>query len=359
MREIIVKNTKLKSFKTLLKGLNPLDIFTKHFGCPLDLYRNEVLYHNIKGIVPHNNFVDYLKIAYNTDYGIVIKPDFIWYTILCEISSLVNNNPDLYREYFTTEKEEKITLIGINNSLIDMPIEQFIEIVLENIPSKLNEEDIIPNFTTKDQDSVIAFSVAFLETVSSYYNYIWIGCDYNKLKIMGEKSDYELMLTSLTNLSKIEPLKEYLNQAIKAVQDILDNYNSDDFWRSILWTSKGYGRDKVDGWIKNLFVEGKYWNTHLSKIEAREATKDKIFVMIVGLLSSEVKKGYMIPHFERIIVEKNPSIESYTNTHRYAPDDENHPLYDDLINMSEYDRENSMNFTAKVGVNPNLKKQAK
>lgn len=85
MKEIFVKNTKLKSFKRTLKGLKPIDIFTKHIGCPLDLYRNEIIFHNIKGIVPHNNFVDYLKIAYNTDYGIVIKPDFIWYTILCEI----------------------------------------------------------------------------------------------------------------------------------------------------------------------------------------------------------------------------------------------------------------------------------
>lgn len=38
-----------------------------------------------KNIITHNNYLKYLEIAYDRDYGI-IKPDFMWYTILCEIS---------------------------------------------------------------------------------------------------------------------------------------------------------------------------------------------------------------------------------------------------------------------------------
>ena len=44
------------------------------------------LQHNIEGIYSHKNFLDYLRMAYSYHYGIVIKPDYFWYTILCEVA---------------------------------------------------------------------------------------------------------------------------------------------------------------------------------------------------------------------------------------------------------------------------------
>ena len=361
MREIIVKNTPLKDFRVVLEGLNPLDIFTKHRGCPKDLYHTEIVYNNIKGIVPHNNFVSYLKIAYNMDYGIVIKPDFIWYTILCELSSLVNKNPEECRKYFTYKKKGKITLTGENDSLIHMPVDQFVEMVLENIPMDLQRGDIIPDFTTSDDDSRFAFSATFLEMVSNFYTYDWYGCDYNKIKILGNKADYVLMLDALNRFNRIVPLQDYIYRAKNAVQNILDNWGNDAFWRSILWTSAGYGGDRIDGWIKKFFNKGAYWNAHLSQVEAKELITQKTYVTVTGLLSSVVEDGYMIPNFERIIAEKGvdddkPIEFGYTkNRGPYKMSDEYHTKYEELFSMSNYDRENSMNYNdTSIKPNPNL-----
>ena len=304
MREIKVKNTKLRDFSEL-DGLNPLHVFTKHRGCPKDLHHTNIVYHNIIGKIPHNNFVEYLKIAYNTDYGIIIKPDFIWYTILCELSYMVRNNEEEVRKYFTYKKKKKIVLTGHNDSLIQMPIDQLVDLVFEHIPMDLKKEDVIPGFTTSDDDSRFALSAAFLEMVSNYYTYDWVGCDYNKIKILGEPSDYELMLTSLDRFNRIVPLQEYISIVKDAVRSIINNWMDDDFWRNILWTKHGYGGDRVDGWIKLLFNEGRYWNAHLSQVEATELITNKTYVTVTGLLSSKVEDGYLVPNFERIIAEKN------------------------------------------------------
>ncbi len=361
MREILVKNTPLKDFREVLKGLNPLDIFTKHRGCPKDLYHTKIVYNNIKGIVPHNNFVSYLKIAYNMDYGIVIKPDFIWYTILCELSNIVNANPEECRKYFTYKKRGKIVIEGHNNSLIHMPVDQFIDLVLEKVPMDLQRDDILPPFTTSDADSRFAFSTTFLEMVSNFYTYTWYGCDYNKIKILGKKVDYELMLDALDRFNRVVPLQEYIARAKEAVQGIIDNWKNDAFWRSILWTSAGYGGDRIDGWIKKFFNKGAYWNAHLSQVEAEELSTNITYVTVTGLLSSVVEDGYMIPSFERIIAEKgtddNKPIEfGYKkDTGPYQFSEEYHADYENLFSMSNYDRSNAMNYNdGPVKPNPNL-----
>lgn len=361
MREIFVKNTPLKDFRVVLKGMNPLDIFTKHRGCPKDLYHTKIAFHNVKGIVPHNNFVEYLKIAYNMDYGIVIKPDFIWYTILCELSNLVNADPEAVRKYFTYQKEGKITLTGSNDSLIHMPINQLVDLVLENVPMDLQKGDIVPDFTTSDDDSRFAFSASFLEMVSNFYTYEWIGCDYNKIKILGKKSDYVLMLEALDRFNRIVPLQGYIKRAKEGVQDIILNWKNDDFWRSILWTKAGYGGDRIDGWIKKFFNKGAYWAHHLSRVEAKELLTQKTYITITGLLSSIVEDGYMIPNFERIIAEKGSDDEQPIefgydkNAGPYKMSFEYNQEYENLFSMSSYDRSNITDYSdSEPKPNPNL-----
>lgn len=360
-KEILVKNTPLKEFDL---GMDALDLFTNHRGCPKDLHHTKVVFDNIKGTVPHNNFVDYLKIAYNTDYGIVIKPDFIWYTILCELSFLVNQNPEQFRKYFTYKKKGKIEIVGSNDSLIHMPINQFVELVLEKVPMDLQREDIIPGFTTSDDDSRFAFSTTFLEMVSNFYTYTWYGCDYNKIKILGEISDYKLMLDSLNRFNRIIPLKEYILQAKSAVQDIIDNWENDDFWRSILWTKAGYLSDRIDGWVKNLFNERNYWRNHLSQVEATEKSTCITYITVTGLLSSKIEDGYMVPNFERIIAEKgvddNKPVEIFDD--KMIINENVHWSYNGLFNMSKYDIKNSMEYDSDKQIpkpNPNIKKKKK
>ena len=359
MREIFVKDTPLKDLAKELNGLEPIKLFTRHRGCPKSLYNNKIVFHNIKGVVPHNNFVDYLKIAYNTDYGIVIKPDFIWFTILSELSYMVNANPEEVRKYFTYEKTGKINITADSGSLIEMPIDQFVNLVLENVPMDLQKQDIIPPFSTSDDDSRLAFSATFLDMVHNYYTYNWYGCDYNKIKILGNKSDYKLMLDVLDKFNRIKPFQGYISQAKGVVQSIIDNWKLTDFWRNILWTKAGYGGDRIDGWFKDLFNKRAYWHSHLSEVEATELFTHKTYVTVTGLLSSRLEDGYMIPNFERIICEKDvpdtddrieptgtvvESINPLPGFEKQQFNWDTFSKYDSFLSMSNYDGINRMSY---------------
>ena len=50
---------------------------------------------NITGSIFHTNYLDYLAKCYASHNGIIVKPDYIWYTILCEMAVIVKNTPDI------------------------------------------------------------------------------------------------------------------------------------------------------------------------------------------------------------------------------------------------------------------------
>lgn len=313
-REIIIKDSPLRNFDDL--GPNIIEVFTKYSGCPKDLRGKEIVFHNVNGKVPHKNFAEYLKIAYNTDYGIVIKPDFIWFTILNEISQIITKDPEKYRKYFTkqtkkdAEKNGKINIIGSGDSMYELPVHQMMELALGLIPSGLKKEDIIPPFSTSDDDCQFAFAVSFLETVSPYYGLMYAGCMYNKIKILGEPKDYRMMSNALSKIDrKIEGLPDgYISQLHILIDRIASNFHNDEFWKHILWTESGYLSDNIDGWVLGLYNEKKYWNDHISKIEYKETISNIDYVMVCGLLSSKIEDGYMIPSFQRIIAKKEGEV---------------------------------------------------
>jgi hypothetical protein len=156
-------------------------------------------------------------------------------------------------------------------------------------------------------------------------------------------------------------LQGYISQAKGVVQKIIDEWKKPTFWRNILWTKAGYGGDRIDGWIQDLFNQRAYWNSHLSQVEATELFTNKTYITVTGLLSSRLEDGYMIPNFERIICEKN------------VPDDEEIKIenqefyeYDRFLSMSDYDKENLMDYKtddkspkSNPGLNKDYKKSNK
>lgn len=69
----------------------------------------------------HKNLMHYLTLAWYNHFSVVISPDMIFYTILCELAEQIKSDPDAYRHLFTdsTDKKEIIT-ISNNNDILDL-----------------------------------------------------------------------------------------------------------------------------------------------------------------------------------------------------------------------------------------------
>jgi hypothetical protein len=107
----------------------------------------------------HNNYLRYLDMAYSYDCGIVVKPDFIWFTVLCEVSSIIKGDPEKFRKYFSNEQEKQKIEIHVDGGNVDLPVNEILDEVMKRIPSSISEELIVPKFSTLDDDSEFAFKI--------------------------------------------------------------------------------------------------------------------------------------------------------------------------------------------------------
>ncbi len=330
MKEFIIKNDDIelpeleKTFKDFdfitnddNEGVSVSRVGFKFGGLPKIIdnrIKKDIIYSDIKEYdITHRNYFKYLDDAYSYDCGLVIKPDFIWFTILCELSLMIKKEPEQFRDYFSyTVNQQKIKVHS--DKFGKLPVEKVLKKVMERIPSNLTEDLIVPNFSTKDKNSEFAFKAAFLDAVSPFYYYGVMYCGYNKIKILGEQKDYLLISETLTKITEIIPnFNEYNKKVKSTINEIIHNWDNIDYWKEICKTETNYGRKIVDGWFKNFYMlkDNKHYNDHamvdfpehLTKVDYSDELGNE-YSLYVGILSSKLENGYLIPSFNKIVAQK-------------------------------------------------------
>ena len=63
-------------------------------------------------VLMHKNYMHYLTLAWSNHFSVILSPDIIFYTVLCEIADEILTDPDTFRHLFTnsTEKKQIMTL---------------------------------------------------------------------------------------------------------------------------------------------------------------------------------------------------------------------------------------------------------
>lgn len=260
------------------------------------------------------DYLDYLERCYEWDNGYVIKPDFIWFTIMCEMANIINGDPETFRKYYTVSPKKILIILpsSINkNGIPELPIDIATEEVMKRVPSDISEELIAPKFTTSTEKSQLAFRVAFLESVKEYYSFGTVGCGYSRVKILGEIKDYKLMITNLKKIMKIIPeFKPYFTNCISAIQEIIKEWNNKYFWSYICWSEHGYGSHSIDGWFTKFFrfytgeraISKSQFPKHIAKVEYTH--NESKFIMYLGILTTTYDDGCYVPDFTKIIVQE-------------------------------------------------------
>ena len=265
---------------------------------------------NLSGTVFHRNYLEYLSLCYATHNGIVVKPDYIWYTILCEMSTIIKSDPEKYRPIFTDSDGKKDIQVMTGDPVL-MPIDDLIKELFKQIPSELKQDDILLNFSTTDKSSTFGFSTSFLDAASPYYNYMMYMCGYNKIKVLGSVDDYKMMLSSLDRLKVIfdqvgtSKMEVYFIKTRIWVEAITAHFDDKNWWNQIFYVELcGSGhQEEVKGWFSELFA--KYpsvgyvgnFSTHISVVEYKNLSTDMKYVMNSGIFSSEVDGDYLVPNF--------------------------------------------------------------
>lgn len=264
------------------------------------------------GNLQHLNYLSYLEICWKQHYNAVIKPDYLWQIILCEFANHIKNNSEKFKKLFTDSNEKKDIIVDTIDPVV-LPIDSVVRKLIDLIPFK-NAKSFIPEFSTTNNLSKLAFGAAFCDAMSPYYNYCMVLCGIPKIKIEGIKSDWELLLLNFNLIVKELGLNEYGNKVNNILNNIISSYdeNNTDFFKNIIKMERcGSGsQHTVEGWIKDLYIDNvnygltRNYPSCVSNVEYKNLTTNKEYIMNVGLFSSQLINGYLTPEFSYVIYDK-------------------------------------------------------
>jgi hypothetical protein len=177
------------------------------------------------------------------------------------------------------------------------------------IPKGLEESNVVLNFSTTTTNSKLAFAASFLEAASPFYCYSMFMCGFNKINVLGKIEDYEMMKKSITDLLVIfsgKKIIKYFDKIFILINKIINGFHNEEFWKDIFYVEKcGSGSQQiVKGWFHELFddFDGykmmKAFPKHMAVVEYKNLSTDLSYKMQVGIFSSIIENGYLIPDFE-------------------------------------------------------------
>lgn len=257
----------------------------------------------------HTNYMVYLEKCWADHLGIVISPDVVWYTLLSEFSSLVKKDPDHYRHLFTiSDKKEEISIPS--PSLTKIPLNILTAALKTKIPSDIS---IFPIFNTFIPNNDIAFMACFCDICSPFYNYCMYLCGFPVVDVKGTIEDWKALKDQWLNLIPYIHNKDIWVRGVSSIlNSILVQFKSNIWWKDIFKLKKcGSGhQSEVVGWFSDLFIDqprvrfSYNFSTHISVVSYTQLDTQKRYEMNVGLFSSALNEGIMVPSFSSIIFNK-------------------------------------------------------
>jgi hypothetical protein len=147
-----------------------------------------------------SNYLEYLENCWGDHLGVVITPDNIWYTLLCELAEVIKGEPEKYRYLFSETKETQEIIVFSGDPVV-MPLASLIDVLKDTVPTDINL--FLPKFSTTTDRSQHAYYSAFCDICSPYYNYGMLLCSIPLIDIRGDKEDWQELANKWKSLSKI------------------------------------------------------------------------------------------------------------------------------------------------------------
>lgn len=264
----------------------------------------------------HNNYLEYLELCWGSHLGVVLTPDIVWYTLLCELCQIIAEKPETYRSLFTNaaEGEGKKEISVFTNDVSYIPLESVMDQLRTLIPNGFTNV-FLPEFTTSTKRSSFAHAAAFADTVSPYYSYSTYCCGLRQIDVRGTKEDWVQVYTNWNTI--IETLTYLDKSNIKYFSEVSSTISNipklePKFFKEIFRAERcGSGsQTELFGWFTDLFrvqPEGvrKSCNfaTHVSVVNYKNLDTNQSFVMKNGLFSSKLVADNLEPDFAHIIYQ--------------------------------------------------------
>ena len=237
-----------------------------------------------KPIYPSSNgFVRSAIAAYSYHHHLSIRPEDIWFSILCQLSFFVNKHSEELRSFFVThEGQKELHTRGDGNP----PTADFgamaicmTDQIAKNIIDPELRTWVMPNFsTTTNTDKVVA-AILMMGSLQKYFGYtMHTRCGIPSVTLLGVRADWENILNRLEMLPRLGPEPTQFAELLKPIlKNFIASFDSPsdtkvlDFWSKIAHELRRSGSHTLSGWITafcfwdekgKLLRRGKYETTN-------------------------------------------------------------------------------------------------
>ena len=242
--------------------------------------------------------------AHCNHYPIRIKPDDIWLLIVQSFSNHVNANAEKLRHYFVDfEGKKDLGVIYPISYLKDVDNK-----ILENFSIQINEQmqkylgkeilnNLTPNFTTTNYDSLIISKLSIMGAFKKFFNYRMslITCGIPYIILEGTVEDYIKIKEKAKKLSKyefnwyIDRIIPHIDKMIEAKKGNIDNNYFKDIiqkneasdWVAGCPCAREIKVDNITGWILDFFAYQKTYGGKPERFSTR-SLKVKDFANMAG-----------------------------------------------------------------------------
>ena len=229
----------------------------------------------------YNSFVASCSIAFEQHKRLILSPDIIWLSILQQLAIHINENAESLRNKFV-EFEGKKSLVVYNDTFVKGQPNNWENIFPDytsQIKSFIGDENyntIMGEFSTTNAISKVAFEIAMMDCMKSYFDYGFCTCcGIPEITLEGETADWEKILKKAKDVGDYDlswwtnELIPILEQFVEASKDNVDKK----FWESFFKLDGGSGGPYINGHIIKIFPYSKdYKNTYAKRDLKRAMT---------------------------------------------------------------------------------------
>lgn len=269
-----------------------------------------------EAVAYHQNYLRYLELCWGIHHGIVVSPDILWYTLLCELVSLIATDVEFYRPLFSASQEKQ--MITVDSAGRDLPLEMLLDKLKSRIPSRTDL--FLPRFSTTTTRSRHAMAAAFCDLVAPYYSYAMVTCNFPAIRVYGSAEDWEFLATSWNKLwmacFRTCPSAPWFEQVHGILLECSKRREDASHWKDMFELRRcGSGSPTVDGWITQLFRQkprrGPVISGYPSGVSSVDYTAEgESFRMRDGLFYSTRDGDFLLPDFgslrHRVVLNMKP-----------------------------------------------------
>ena len=270
----------------------------------------------LPGEVRHRNYLGYLEHAWANHQGVVLSPDVLWYTLLCESRLIIAEKPETYRKRFTTAASGKTDIkVPVGPDITRLPLDRIIAELKKKVPNSLTGT-FLPDFSTTEPMAREAQYAAFADAVSPYYNYMTLACGIPMVRLEGTHDDWKKLKDRWALISDVLVTADaYCLGVFDVITQIVHQFVNPDpvFMKEMFYLKRcGSGHQtEAFGWFTKLFRNApkhtryvQNFSSHVSRVKYTNLDTGRKFQMQAGVFGSAIEDGFMIPKFGRLVFEE-------------------------------------------------------